>query len=107
MSSEHGEKLIPQGEAVIFLVYDREYDSVWLEERLKPNSGYFGYTIVPGGKKEDFDETPDIAMKREVSEELGITVVGFVHLDSFVDMTLSGNLRKHHAYLITNFIGWL
>ncbi len=102
--NERKEKLKPQGEAVIFLVYDRKKGCVWLEERLKPGSGYFGYRIIPGGKIEK-SETPRHALDREVKEEMGIKVLKFTYLDYFVDMSFSGNLIRHHAYLVTDFEG--
>ncbi len=106
MSSELGEKLKPQGENVIFLVYDSKTGCVWLEERLKPDSGYFGYTIIPGGKIESSDKTADYALIREVHEEMGIKVVTFSPLDIFVEPSLSkGNLMINHAYLVSNFEG--
>lgn len=105
MSSEHREKLGPQGETVIFLVYDKGSKRVWLEERIDPNSGYFGYTIIPGGKREEFDKTLGDALFRETFEELGIMVTHGVYLDGFIDMSLSGNLRMNHAFLVDEFKG--
>jgi len=103
MSSEHGEKLKPQEDGVIFVILQN--GGVILERRLKPNSGYYGYTIIPGGKVEDFDEDGECAVVREALEEKGIVVLHSVHLDSFLDMSLSGNFRRMHAYLIDEFEG--
>ncbi len=103
MSSEIREKLQPQGEAVIFLVC--KDGNVFLEQRTKKGSGYYGYTIIPGGKVESFDGGPSEAMIREAEEEIGIRVKSFKYLDSFVEMSLSGNLRTNHAFLIDVFEG--
>lgn len=103
MSSEQREKLQPQGEAVIFLIY--KDGSVYLEERTKIGSGYYGYNIIPGGKVELSDGGPSVAMIREVEEEMGVVVTSYKCLDSFVEMSLSGNFRLNHAFLIDGFDG--
>ena len=106
MSSEHGEKLKPQKEAVIFLVYDKNKNSVWLEERLKPNSGYFGYTIIPGGGVESYDTSTEVTVYREAKEELNINVTHLVYLGSAIDASFSGDgIKKNHMYLVDEFEG--
>lgn len=103
MTPEKVEKMQSQGEAVVFLVY--KDGDVYLMERLKEGSGYFGYTIIPGGKIESFDLNPESAVVREVAEEMGIKLIHMVHLDSYLDMSLSGNFRKNHAFLVDEFEG--
>lgn len=105
MSPEQREKLAPQVKTVIFFVYDSKNSNVWLEERLDPDSAYFGQVIIPGGKVEETDFAATTAMEREIGEELGIEVTNGFFLDSFDDMSLSGNFRKCFAFLVTGFKG--
>lgn len=104
MSSELQEKLKPQREAVIFLLYRK--GNVFIERRLKKGSGYYGYFIIPGGGVEEIDNTFEDAVRREAWEEKGVLVGNAVHLGSFVDASFSsGELKTSHAYLVNDFEG--
>jgi len=100
--AERGERKRWQKEGVVFLIY--EEGRVLLEERTRPDSGHYGYIIIPGGNVER-GETKEEAFLREVEEELGIKPTSYRHLDSFENMTLSRNHYLLHAFLVTDFDG--
>lgn len=102
MLQERRERKTPDRQAVIFLVYKE--GKILLEERIKPGSGYYGYTIIPGGGVED-GESPKEAAKREIKEELGVIPVSIIHLDRFEDVTLSNAHILFDAYLIDEYRG--
>ena len=54
-----------------------------MAEKREEFKGFFpGRTVFPGGHIEP-DETPEIALKREMKEELGIEVIKFKHIGKF------------------------
>lgn len=99
---EAKEKIAPQREAVLFLLYaDGKF---LLEERVNPTKSYFGYTKVPGGKVEE-GESRQAALEREVEEEVGVKLKEIVFLDSFESVTTDGVHYLVHAYLLPSFDG--
>ncbi len=100
---ERGEIKKPgETEGVIFLLYK---DGKFLvEEVTRARSGLYGHVIIPGGKIKQ-GETPEDAMKREIKEELDVSVKSFIHIDTFEDVTLSGNYYVFHAFLVLDYEG--
>lgn len=103
MTTEFGEKIEPEKEGVIFLLFRN--GKVLLEDRKHPQKPYFGYVIVPGGKVEKEDTSHEKAAEREVLEECGIKVKKMICLDTFLHITISNHLYRTTAYLITDFDG--
>ncbi|KKU12427.1 MAG: NUDIX hydrolase [Candidatus Woesebacteria bacterium GW2011_GWA1_45_8] len=73
-------------------------------ENRKPRSGFFGHVIFPGGEIEK-GETPEEAVMREATEELGVDSKDIVYLDTFEDVTLNLGYHRFHAYLVLDFEG--
>jgi len=90
-------------EGVIFLIF--KDGRVLVEERKTPDKPYFGYKIIPGGKREQFDRSFYDAALREASEECGIKPTKMIYLDTFLHITASNHLYNTSAYLITSFEG--
>lgn len=104
MSTEIGEKRVPDRQGVIFLIYNN--GKVLLEERISTNKAYYGYTIIPGGKFEQgVDLSHEDALKREVLEECGVTINDFVLLDRYLQTTITNHLYDVSAFLVTNYNG--
>ena len=104
MSTEMQEKRIPEREGVLFLIH--KDGKVLLEERLRPDKAYYGYTIIPGGKaNREIKEDHVSAAKREIEEECGISVKDLVLLDTFRNVTISNTLYNVSAYFIDGFEG--
>ena len=91
-----------EAEGVIFLLYKN--GKFLVEEVVRPDSGFYGHVRIPGGKIE-LGETPEEAVKREVQEELGVSLKSFIELDTFEDVTLSGNYYVFHAFLVLDYDG--
>jgi len=92
------ERLVPSAHAVIFAVINPD-GKILVEDRVNPESGYFGYTIIPGGAIEE-GETPLQALEREMDEELGVKPTQFTKLPVFLDMTLSKRFVEYNPYVI-------
>lgn len=105
MAKEIGEKRLPEKDGVIFLIF--QHEKVLLEDRITPEKPYFGYIIIPGGKKENTDASLEEAAEREALEECNIKVKKMIHLDTFLHVTISNNLYNTAVYLITEFEGEL
>ncbi|SRR6266404_9364944 len=106
MSSELREKLQPIGDVILFLIY--EDGCVFIEKRLKEDSRFYKYWIIPGGRVESSDRSFEDAASREAKEEKDIKAKDLIYLGSFIDRSFSdndGNLKNNHAYLITDFEG--
>ncbi len=104
MTERIGEKRLPEREGVIFVIYNK--GKYLLEERLNPESTYFGYVIVPGGSVEnDKDQDSLQAAMREIFEECGIVPRKVTVLDTFLHTIISGKLLKSTAVLVTDYDG--
>lgn len=101
-SPERREAKKPIREAVIFLLY--KDGKVLLERRIKENSGFFGYVIIPGGGCEH-GESLELTMLREIDEETGVRATKWEFLGSFEHMSLSGDHLLSHAYFVAEFDG--
>ena len=88
--------------AVMFLVYNE--GKYLIEERIREDSSHKDMFIVPAGHVE-IGESFEDAMKRELPEEQGIFPKKYIRLDSFKNMSLSGNLYEVEAYLVTEYQG--
>jgi len=104
MFEERREKRLPEKEGVLFLIYKE--GKVLLEERLREDKAYYGYTIIPGGKVEKISGESHLeAAKREISEECGICATDITRLDTFYNITISNNFYNTSAYLVTDYQG--
>lgn len=91
---------MPDRIGVIFLIYND--GKVLLEKRTTLGKGYYGYTIIPGGKVET-GETFDQAARREIWEECGIDVVEMYPLDRFLHFTPSKHLYDTTAFIVMDY----
>lgn len=104
MSKEFGEIRSPERKGVMFLIY--KDGKFLIENRTNPDKTYYGYSIIPGGKVDkDGGETFEDAVSRELLEECGITNVKMILLDTFLHVTMSNQLYRTSACLITEFEG--
>ena len=94
------EVLSPTAEAVVFLVFNGE--KVLVETVFNKDSNFFGYERFPGGGIKN-NENPEIAARRELKEELGISEASLTFLDTFDDTTLDNVFVRLHAFLVTDF----
>ncbi|GEM_PF-2133864 len=92
------ERLVPWFYAAIFAVINSD-GKILVEDRVSPESGHFGYTIIPGGAIEE-GETPRQALEREMDEELGVKPTQFTKLPVFLDMTLSNRFVEYSPYVV-------
>lgn len=95
-------KEINEERGVIFVLYDG--NKIQLEERIKKEDRFYGYTIVPGGKVE-FGETLQAALIREVNEEYGVAVLKNKELGTVQDIEESGRVCIRHVYLVSQWEG--
>ena len=101
---EAKERKAPAKQAVMFLLH--RSGRFLLERRKDPEKSYHGYLIIPGGKVEqEKKESVLEALYREVEEEHGVRAVDAAWLDTFEDVTPSGNHYLIHAYLIIDYEG--
>ena len=98
------ERRYPDGGAVMFLVYDSSSDKFIVEKRMRDNSFYKGFFMVPAGHVED-GEKPENTLIRELKEELCIVPLEYHHLDTFESASLHGNLLLVDAYLVKSYEG--
>jgi len=89
---------------VVFILFDG--NKLQLEERMKPQDQYFGYTFIPGGKIEDGEEICS-ALRREVMEEYGVTLKEGFGLGDIQGVEDGGVLNVRHIFLVTSWDGTL
>lgn len=89
---------------VIFAIWDGE--NIQLEKRDKPESAFFGFTLIPGGKVEP-DETYEMALRREVREEYGVNVRKFQPIGVIRTIEDGCVVNFRHVYLVTGWEGEL
>ena len=78
---------------------------VLLEKRRKDEDNYAGLWALPGGHKRK-KETIRQALKREIREELKVTIKKAKYLGMFRDIDpTSKNLYHHHAFLVKDWGG--
>lgn len=94
---EAKEKKAPANQAVLFLLYR---DGKFLFEKPSDKeSSYFGMLKVPSGKLEEGEMDAE-ALVREFKEELGVSPVDMIYLDSFVNLTPGNKEFLVHSYLV-------
>ena len=84
--------------SVIFAIFDEQGD-IYLEKRRKPGDKYFGFTTVPGGHVEPFENTSG-ALVREIDEEFGFKPKnGWTLLGSF-DTKEDFGIERRFVFLV-------
>lgn len=85
-------------QAIVFIFLDHYNNQVLMEQRLK-NSAYADQLIFPGGAVEE-NETNDleVALRREIQEELGVEV------SSFYPLKLSQTLYSPTGKLLIPYV---
>lgn len=78
---------------------------ICLEKRTEPNTNFYGYTIVPGGRIEQ-GETAEEALLREVKEEFGVEIAAYRDV-GIVDSVEGNLINFRHVFLVTSWKGRL
>ena len=87
---------------VIFVIFDGQ--KIQLEERVKKEDVFYGYTTIPGGKMES-GETLESALEREVDEEYGVKVLKSRKLGIIQSVERDGRLNFRHVYIVSEWGG--
>jgi 8-oxo-dGTP pyrophosphatase MutT (NUDIX family) len=98
------ERRKPDSRSVMFLVYNATENKFVIEERIREDSSYRGFFMVPAGHVEK-DEKPEEALIRELGEEHNIVPLEYYHLDTFESVSLNGNFFLVDAYLVKSYEG--
>ncbi len=87
---------------VVGIILDSSETKVLVAQR-NTHDEHFGQWEFPGGKI-DNDESIEKALRRELHEELGITITGFQPFERF-DYQYSHRKVNLNFYLVTEFVG--
>ena len=87
---------------VVFILFDGK--RLQLEERIKPQDQFFGYTVIPGGKIEPGEEIYS-ALRRELLEEYGVKLKEAFGLGDVQRVEDGGSLNVLHIFLVTRWDG--
>ena len=67
--------------AVIFILYNQQTNKILIEQRM-PDQIFAGKKLIPGGSMEITDNNNlETTLKREISEELGVTPTKYLNLE--------------------------
>ena len=86
-------------EVATALLFDRTNRLLIYKRDQKPDIAYPGYWDLFGGMVEE-GETPEIALVRELKEELGLSITNFTKIGTYTSDDGIGKLNTKHIFLV-------
>ena len=86
-------------EVATALLFDRTNRLLIYKRDQKPSIAYPGHWDLFGGMVEE-GETPELALVRELKEELGLSITNFVKIGTYTSDDGIGQLNTKHIFLV-------